>query len=346
MWMRGNSEWSVAGLSAVMLLLAVMLAGCTLLPAEEEALAPPLVKPPQENYRTVAVERGTITQEIRGNGVLESYASDAAQFRAAGGRVDKVFVKAGDMVKKGDPLIVLDVENMDIELKQLELNMERSRAALRTAKLSDDDEVLRLAKLQYELDWMKYDRLREAYENRLLSAGMDGQVTFVADVAEGDKVNVYETLVMVSDPLKLRVAFPAEDTPEAHNISVGQPAQVSFSTDSVVEGKITQTPSSAPATDDEMLRSRYASHIYVEVDKLPEGAAIGMRANIHVVLQERKDVLLIPRSGLRSYLGRTFVRILDEDNKIREMDVEKGIIGSTEVEIVKGLEEGELVVLQ
>ncbi|MCU6712931.1 biotin/lipoyl-binding protein [Paenibacillus sp. J5C_2022] len=344
--MRGNSEWSVAGLSAVMLLLAVMLAGCTLLPAEEEALAPPLVKPPQENYRTVAVERGTITQEIRGNGVLESYASDAAQFRAAGGRVDKVFVKAGDMVKKGDPLIVLDVENMDIELKQLELNMERSRAALRTAKLSDDDEVLRLAKLQYELDWMKYDRLREAYENRLLSAGMDGQVTFVADVAEGDKVNVYETLVMVSDPLKLRVAFPAEDTPEAHNISVGQPAQVSFSTDSVVEGKITQTPSSAPATDDEMLRSRYASHIYVEVDKLPEGAAIGMRANIHVVLQERKDVLLIPRSGLRSYLGRTFVRILDEDNKIREMDVEKGIIGSTEVEIVKGLEEGELVVLQ
>jgi macrolide-specific efflux system membrane fusion protein len=82
------------------------------------------------------------------------------------------------------------------------------------------------------------------------------------------------------------------------------------------------------------------------VPKIPGDASIGAFTDVKIILQQRDDVLKIPRSGVRSFLGRTFVRTLEDGNKVREIDVETGIKGSTEIEITKGLEEGAVVVLQ
>ncbi|MDQ6421222.1 efflux RND transporter periplasmic adaptor subunit [Paenibacillus sp. LHD-117] len=334
----------IAGLTAA-LAAALSLTGCSLLPAEEEPLKPPLVKPPQENYRTVEVVKGRITQEIRGNGTLESYFTDTVQFKAGGGIVKEVLVKAGDIVKKGDPLIRLDTGNMDIELKQMELNLARSSQALKSAKLGGDSEGIKIAQLQYDIDKLKHERLSEALEGKLLVAETDGQVTYVAELKEGDPVREFETLAVVADPSKLRVAFQTDGTPDVNLVSVGFKAELTFEGKTELTGKVIQTPSSAPFTEDEIARERNAKMIFVELEKLPEGAKIGTRADVKVLLQERNDVIIIPRSGLRSYLGRTFVRILEEGDKIREIDVETGIKGSTDIEITKGLEEGMLIVL-
>ncbi|RJX39476.1 biotin/lipoyl-binding protein [Paenibacillus pinisoli] len=339
LWFRLKSKAFLA------LIVVVALSGCSLLPAEEEPLKPPLVKPPQENYRTTPVVKGAIAQEVKGNGTLESYFSDAVEFTAEGGRVKEVFVRAGDDVKKGDPLVQLDVGDMDVQLRTLEMNMLISRKKLREARIADDEEGLRIAQLQYEIDQIKYTRLQDSYSNKQLVATMDGRVTFVAPLVEGDVVKPYETIVMISDPNKLRISFQIDTSSDAMKVTVGFNASLKFGTE-IVEGKVTQTPSSAPQTDDEILRSRYASHVYVETESLPESATIGTKADVTIRLQEKESVLLIPRSGLRNYLGRTFVRILEEGDKIREVDVEQGIIGSTEVEITKGLEEGQLIVLQ
>lgn len=332
-----NSFWM-----AMVCMLA--LTGCSLLPAEEEGLKPPLVKPPQQEYSTVETVRGDISKEIRGNGAVESYSSEAVFFEAAGGRIEEVLVKAGDTVKKGDVLVQLDVGNMDIELKQMEINLLRSRTALRTAKLSGDEDALRIAQLQYDIEQIKYDRLEEAFLSRRLVAGIDGQVTFVADVKEGDVVESYQTLVMISDPTKLRIAFQVESSPDLFNVGIGFKALLKMG-DKEFEGKVTQTPSSAPETVDERLRERYSRFIFVESDQLPEEAELGTRIDVRLLLEERKDVLIIPRSGLRSYLGRTFVRVLEDGDKVREVDVEPGLTGTTQVEIVNGLNEGDLVVM-
>src|SRR4029453_2098540 len=81
--------WSFA------LLISASLTGCSLLPAEEEALKPPLIKPAQENYRKVTVEKGTITMEINGSGSLESTHTEIAQFVGQGGRIAKMMVTSG-----------------------------------------------------------------------------------------------------------------------------------------------------------------------------------------------------------------------------------------------------------
>ncbi|MCR2806067.1 efflux RND transporter periplasmic adaptor subunit [Paenibacillus soyae] len=324
----------------------IALTGCTLLPAEEEPLKPPLVKPKQENYRTTAVVKGSIAQEVKGNGTLESYESDSISFKSEGGRVKEMLVRAGAEVKRGDVLVQLDVGDMDITLKQLEMNLLLSKAKVRDAKLAGDDEALRIAQLQQEIDGMKYERMLESVNGKQIVATMDGTVTFVAPLEEGNIVKPYETIVIISDPSKLRVSFQVSSTADASKVGVGFNASLKLGADEPIEGKVSQTPSSAPLTEDEMLRERYKSHVYVETDQLPATAKIGDRVDVTIRLQERDGALIIPKSGLRNYLGRTFVRVLEDGDKIREIDVEQGIVGSTEVEITKGVEEGQLIILQ
>lgn len=327
------------------LLIVLPLTGCSLLPAEEEPLKPPLVKPVQESYRTSPVVRGPIAQEVRGNGTLESYESDSVAFTSEGGRVKEILVRAGDEVKTGDVLVQLEVGDLDIQVKQLEMNMLISRGKLRDARNSENEDAIRVAELQYEIDQIKYDRMLESFESKQLLATMDGTVTYVAPFEEGSLVPPYETVVMISDPKKLRIGFQIDTSTDASKVGVGFTAMLRFGSEDI-EGKVTQTPASAPLTEDEILKRRYSTHVYVESDQLPESAEIGDRTDVTVRLQEREDTLIIPRSGLRSYLGRTFVRVLDDEGNIREVDVEQGIVGSTEVEISKGLEEGQLIILQ
>lgn len=331
--------WSFA------LLLGASLTGCSLLPAEETALKPPLVKPAQENYRTVTVEKGTITQEINGNGSLESTQWEMAQFTGQGGRIAKMLVTAGDTVKKGDVLVQLNVDGLDIQLKEQQLGVARAKLALKQAKSAGDADAVNIAQLQLDIENLKLERLTATFNSKQLVAGMNGQVTFVEDLKEGDFVEPYQTLVTISDPAKLRVALRVENSAEIGGVDVGFPALVTFG-QSEIEGKVVQTPSSAPATMNEQLKERYSKTLYIEVPKVPADAAIGSFADVKIILQQREDVLTIPRSGVRSFLGRTFVRTLEDGNKVREIDVETGIKGSTDIEITKGLEEGAVVVLQ
>ncbi|WP_424767390.1 efflux RND transporter periplasmic adaptor subunit [Paenibacillus sp. sgz302251] len=331
--------WSFA------LLISASLTGCSLLPAEENALKPPLVKPAQENYRTVNVERGTISQEIIGNGSLESTRTEIAQFTGQGGRITKMLVTAGNRVKKGDVLVQLNVEGLDIQLKEQQLSVARAKLSLKQARAGGDSDAISIAQLQLDIENLKLERLMTSFNSKQLVAGMDGQITFVEDLEEGDFVEPYQTLVIISDPSQLRVALRVEASAEISSVDVGFPAKVAFGSEEL-EGKVVQTPSSAPVTMNEQLRDRYSKTLYIEVPNVPADASIGAFADVKIILQQREDVLKIPRSGVRNFLGRTFVRTLEEGNKIREIDVETGIKGSTEFEITKGLEEGAIVVLQ
>lgn len=276
---------------------------------------------------------------------MESTQSEIAQFTGQGGRIAKMMVTAGQQVKKGDVLVQLNVDGLDIQLKEQQLSVARSKLTLKQAKAGGDSDAIEIAKLQMEIESLKLERLMATFNSKQLVSGMDGQVTFVEDLEEGDFVDAYQTLVIISDPNRLRIALRVETGSEISSVDVGFPAAVKFGSEEL-EGKVVQTPSSAPTTLNEQQRDRYSKTLFIEVPKVPSDAAIGAFVDVRIILQQRDEVLKIPRSGVRSFLGRTFVRTLEDGNKIREIDVETGIKGSTEMEITKGLEEGAIVVLQ
>jgi len=320
------------------------LSGCSLLPREEEELKPPLVKPRQENYSTVTAEKGTIVKAISGSGTFESVSTSIAQFAGQGGRIDEILVKSGDQVKKGDLLVQLIVDGLDIQLKEQQLALEKAKYGFRQARDSDE-QAFKIAGLQVEIEQLKYDRLAKQFNSKQLSAEIDGQVVFAESLVEGDYVEAYQTLVTIADPSSLRLSLRVDNANDLREVQVGVPAEVTLKGEKIV-GTVTQTPSSAPETTNQQLAEKYARTLYIELPSLPKEAKIGSIADVKIITQQREGIVKIPRSGLRSYLGRNFVRVLEDGERLREVDVEPGLVGSTEVEIVKGLEEGQIVVLQ
>jgi Membrane-fusion protein len=337
--------------SALSLVLAAAVSGCSLLPQEEEALAPPLVKPAKESYQTVNAEKGDIVVSINGSAYFESVHTEVAQFTGTGGRVQELLVSSGQEVKKGDVLVQLVMDDLDLQLKEQELALEKAKYNLKQVRTnpSTEPEVLQMAILQTQIEQLKYDRLKDKYDNKQLVSAIDGVVTFVEDLKPGDYVDTYQTLVIVADPTQLRLTLGVDSSDNIKDVSVGFPAEVRVSRDgqsSTFTGKVVQTPSSAPQTLNKDLAEKYARTLYIQPDKLPENVEIGMMADVTIVTKQKEDVVKIPRSGLRNSLGRTFVRTLVDGTKLREVDVEVGLTSSTQIEILNGLKEGDVVVLQ
>ncbi|MCC3373312.1 efflux RND transporter periplasmic adaptor subunit [Cohnella sp. REN36] len=336
--------------AALSIAIGAALAGCSLLPKEEPALAPPLVKPAKENYQTVKVQKGTITNAITQVASFESVHTEVAQFTGTGGRVEKILVRSGDQVKKGDPLVQLVMNDLDLQVKEQELALARAKYALRQQQGSHGDEdALKIAGLQVQVEQIKYDRLYSQYSNKFLKSEMEGQVVFVEDLKPGDYVDTYQTLVVVADPTQLQLSARVDSADRVKGVDVGFPVEVTINDggkQTALKGKVVQTPSSAPQTLNKDLAERYSKTLYISVDKLPDNVEIGTMADIKIITEQKDNVLKIPRSGLRSFMGRNFVRVLEDGNKLREIDVQPGISASTEVEIVQGLAEGDNVVLQ
>src|SRR5690606_8061469 len=110
-------------------------------------------------------------------------------------------------------------------------------------------------------------------------------------------------------------------------------------------GTVVQTPSSAPSQENKVLQEKNSHSLFIEFDSTVNGIEIGKTARIEIITNVAEDALIIPKTGLHSYMARRYVQVLNGDS-LRQIDVEVGISTNTEVEIKDGLEEGQQVVLQ
>lgn len=72
---------------------------------------------------------------------------------------------------------------------------------------------------------------------------------------------------------------------------------------------------------------------------------ISMSAEVHIVLGERKNAVVIPATALDNIDGKTSVQVLDASQQVTRRQVEVGLNDNVEAEIVSGLKPGEKVVL-
>lgn len=328
--------------SGIIVMITGFLFGCSLLPQEEEALKPPLVEPAKQRTELAEVSRGDISQTVKGTAVFEPTHLVYQQFRESGGIVEEVFVKAGDTVEKGDVLVRLSLNDIDLQLKERTLEVEKKSIELQNAILSRDDENIRIKKLEHEIAQLKKEKAQAAFDSLHLYADMSGQVVFMADIEPGDRVAQWEAIVNIADPTEMRLFYSGGRN--LHQVEVGMDVEVTLGNEKVI-GTVVQTPSTAPRVSEENLRRQYDERIYIELPEIPANADFGDYADIFIVLKERKDTLVIPSRALRTYMGREYVQVMDGESR-QELDVETGIKTATEVEILKGLEEGQKVILQ
>jgi len=337
----GGAVWSVTRTAVIL----AALSGCSLLPKEEEALKPPLVKPVKENFEVFEVKKGTITKHISGVGAFASDKLQYLSYSESGGRLEELLVQLGSSVAKGDIVAQLEKGEIEGKIRQQEIVVEKAKVALELAKDEQRGNALaiRMKVLDVRKEEIQLDMLKQQLAKTKLISDVDGIVTYLEPLRQGDPVTAYRALVTVSDPKSMKVVYETTTPNDLTGIQVGMEADVKVKSNSY-KGKIVQIPATAPQSDIKAIQDKNARSIVIAAEGLPDEVEIGNSADITIVTEKREDVLIIPKFGLRSYLGRDYVQVLEGEVR-KEVDVEKGIVSATEVEIRRGLKEGQKVIL-
>jgi multidrug efflux pump subunit AcrA (membrane-fusion protein) len=76
----------------------------------------------------------------------------------------------------------------------------------------------------------------------------------------------------------------------------------------------------------------------------PEGAEleVGDLVKVTVLIERSDDALYLPPAAIRTFEGRKFVMVKAGD-RLQKVDVKLGIEGEDRVEILDGLEEGQII---
>ncbi len=344
-------------ITIVLSLITSMLSGCYFLPEEEEILAPPLKAPEEVTYKTYEVTKGTIERWINGTGYFVSTESATVSYTDTSGRLKDIYVKSGDTVQEGDIIAELDTGSLLESIEDQTIAVEKAEINLQIANESGDWNTIKLRKLDLKQAQLYLDRLTTQQEAAYLRAPMSGVLTYVLSADPGTYIDKYQNIAKIADPTKLQITFSHNNISD---LKMGMEIDMTFNNvdNFILKGKVIQTPDNAPLDAPESDRKS----VKIEVMDMPEDTIpndakytvnlngkevqieLGDSVNIAVLLESKEDVIVLPMSYINRYATRRYVRVL-KDGIPEERDIEVGIDNGSKVEIVGGIEEGELIII-
>jgi RND family efflux transporter MFP subunit len=231
------------------------------------------------------------------------------------------------------------------ELAALDLTARRAELASALAKLSEmssgpaADQIAREEKRAAFL-LEQLDAAREAARPEVtLTAPFDGVVVSILTTV-GQTIAARAPAMRITADSELTVIANASEFDVPH-LNTDQQIGVRFP--GLVGGAATGVivDVSGVATPDEMGRSIYP--VRIDLRTPPSGLKVGMTAEIDVTLREARDVLYLPSNALRTINGSTSVTRVADDGTVSDVPVEVGNTYSGNVEVLGGLNEGDLV---
>lgn len=124
------------------LLASFLLSACSLMPQEEQALAPPLIEPAKIKYEMAEVVRGTIVNSVKGGASFQSLNEQDLSFKDPENPLKSFKVKAGDKVKRGDVLAELELGDIELDIKVAELEVQKARLQLNELQTKQNSKYL------------------------------------------------------------------------------------------------------------------------------------------------------------------------------------------------------------
>lgn len=326
--------------------------------------APELLEPRGVTLDTVPAQRGTIwcTTVLEGlvlPGVRE------LSFEASGSILE-VTVCAGSRVKEGDVLATLDVSYLESALeaqksylayreeqeriteRELEIQLELARLALEEQRQAGaDSTALRLLELDvearrgdlsetralWELDHgdmlRSIEEMESAVSAKNLLAPCDGTVV-TCTAADGGYAIANAPVIWLAEDEALYLSVPA--------VSAALLSEADEVYASVGGNRMAVEAIDAPG-EEYILREGMSA--FAVTDAGGEAVEAGMTALIFIISQRTEDAIIIPAAALRSDSGY-FVYVIENGAQVRR-SVQPGVVNDAEVQILSGLQEGEVV---
>lgn len=347
----------IATLSAIVAL-SLSIAGCSLLPNEMEEEEIPTITPPRLAEKpTYPVKTDTIVIKARGNGKIMSMKEESLFFTLEGisGRIKAVYVGTGDYVEAGQLIAELDVQELQNSLRTESLLFDKKKEEMKRILREADsmpEEEFESAKIDFELARTKLVEIEEKIARAQIRAPFSGSIVSVA-VKPGDTTQAYSEVAVLADTSQMTVAVTINKE-DLKQIAVGMEVEVDINAAGSHKGKVSRLPVEENQQNRDpwdpwggggnRQKDTIDNYLLVELDSFPGEVTRNTPLSASVILNRKENVVVIPPATLRTYGGRTYVQIVENDGTKREVDVEVGAQTPTQVEIVAGLEPGMKVV--
>jgi RND family efflux transporter MFP subunit len=187
---------------------------------------------------------------------------------------------------------------------------------------------------------LSLEAARQRLSQATLVAPFAGVIVDVKQQA-GDTVNANAVILTLIDPQALEVEASVAERDVAL-VQAGQVAQLLFDAqpDLIANGHVERFVPSR------LSGSQALYPVYLTFDDLPDGLAADMSVDISITIAGKSNVLRLPRAVVHAKPDNTAQVNVWVDDHIEPRSVKTGLRGDVYVEIVDGLNEGDLVVSQ
>jgi len=330
--------------------------------AEDESHMVVLEKEVQQTaYELSTVAIGDVIQTERIRCTYKQLKEQEVSFSLEGKRVNKVYVKVGEKVTKGQLLAELsggslnqDIDTMKYRINRLTLelsyitqNEELSISSARVNELfggySADEQVKSIQKnaelqrqdKQDELDYCKAKLSQLEAERRASSiyAEMDGIVYKIADRLEGSTSQKDKTVITIIDASEC--VFEAKEPAYAKYFKEGEVVPMKLTASSVGEYEL--IPYQMENWGEKQLFSIYNS-------PTEDGIEVDTSGYITLTIEKRENVLCVNKVAVHTAGDESYVYVIGDNNNREIQWITTGLVGDEMIEIVSGLTEGDKVI--
>jgi multidrug resistance efflux pump len=294
---------------------------------------------------TALVERGDLSMAIDVSGSLISRMDVSLAF-PVGGRVDNVLVVEGQKIDEGQSLLQLDIQDLQWQVEQARLSVSIAEYDLSDARddyWEESDQVKR-AKAKLEQAQVSLQQAEWRLAQATLVAPINGTVAAL-NVDAGEMANSGQTVVVLSDLSNLKVEVNVDET-DVSRLSNGMEVQISVDAfpGHELAGVVTYIEPAAVVQSGVVLYT-----VTVELNPVPTANAeqalplrSGMTVNVTFPIEQRKDTLMVPFRAVETEGGQAYVTRVTASGSER-VAVTLGLITDTQVEILSGIDEGDVL---
>lgn len=293
-----------------------------------------------------SVKKQDIQQEIVGAGTLTGKNSISLHFKTSG-KLAYINVNVRDEVSQGQVIAGLDTEDLSINLREAENTLRDKRAIV--DKIHDDlkgvgasetfaqRQTRTTAEVAHDNAYEGFLAAQKALRDSVLYSPIPGVIT-QAPLIVGQTVSSTDTVAQVVNTSE--IYFDTDiDEADIGKITLNLPAKISLDSypNTTYKGLVAQI---FPQTKTTTFGATVIT-VRIKFSNTPSNFVNGLSGEASIILKSVKNILSIPLEALRD----DNIVFVQTEKGLRPVKVVAGISSDTDVEIIKGLQEKDRVLL-
>lgn len=332
-------------------------------------------------YQTETAEKGTIVVSVTGSGKVSS-ANSSDVTTSVGGVVKKILVKNDQLVKAGQAIALVDLDQSSKQKYSSALSsyqsaknsLDSAKSGLWTAqskafavnqKFMNDAVARELAAtdptyIQENADWLAAESNYKIQQDTIRQ--MESNVNNAWLALNQQSPTIYAPISGTITGLSLQVGSVVSNTSTTKIASVVTNANPTISINlTEIDAPKVKVGDRATVTLDAFSDKTFTGTVasidtvgitssgvtnyptVIKLDTNSKDIFANMSAQASIMIDSKPDVLLVSSSAVQSQNGSNFVRVM-KGGKVSQVTVETGLVSDNQTEIVSGLNEGETVV--